>query len=143
MWEVLVNKIEVHHIYGFITGDTSEEIEQNIAENCKLDNIQLLTKQEHALFNRGINDTADEITASKIEFLNKAADLFPDGAVIQSYGNRYGRIIDGLPERLELDIKDGKAGKLEVVHLEQISGCLFCICKKDGTYYKKGELEPL
>ena len=142
MWEVLVNKIEVHHIYGFITGDTSEEIEQNIAENCKLDNIQLLTKQEHALFNRGINDTADEITASKIEFLNKAADLFPDGAVIQSYGNRYGRIIDGLPERLELDIKDGKAGKLEVVHLEQVSGCSFSICKKDGTYYKKGELEP-
>lgn len=140
--EAIFNKIEVHHIYGYKAGSTPEEIEQNIAENCKLDNIQLLTKQEHALFNRGISDTKDEITASKADFLNKAADLFPNGAVIQSYGNRYGRIIDGLPERLELDTKDGKAGKLEVTHLEQISGCLFYICKKDGTYYRKGELEP-
>lgn len=140
--EAIFNKIEVHHIYGYKAGSTPEEIEQNIAENCKLDNIQLLTKQEHALFNRGISDTKDEITASKADFLNKAADLFPNGAVIQSYGNRYGRIIDGLPERLELDTKDGKAGKLEVVHLEQISGCSFYICKKDGTYYRKGELEP-
>ena len=68
--------------------------------------------------------------------------MFPNGAVIQSYGNRYGRITDGLPERPELDTKDGKAGKLEVIHLEQISGCSFYICKKDGTYYRKGELEP-
>ena len=141
--QAIFNKIDVHHLYGFKAGDTPQEIEQNIAENCKLENIQLLTKEEHALFNRGISDTQPEITASKADFLNKAADLFPNGAVIQSYGNRYGRIIDGLPERLELDTKDGKAGKLEVVHLEQISGCLFCICKKDGTYYKKGELEPL
>lgn len=140
--EAIFNKIEVHHIYGYKAGSTPEEIEQNIAENCKLDNIQLLTKQEHALFNRGISDTKDEITASKADFLNKAADLFPNGAVIQSYGNRYGRIIDGLPERIELDTKGGKAGKLEVVHLEQISGCSFSICKKDGTHYRKGELEP-
>lgn len=140
--EAIFNKIDVHHLYGFKTGDTPQEAEQNIAENCNLENIQLLTKAEHTLFNRRISDTADEITASKAEFLNKAADLFPNGAVIQSYGNRYGRIIDGLPERLELDIKDGKAGKLEVIHLEQVSGCSFSICKKDGTYYKKGELEP-
>lgn len=140
--EAIFNKIDVHHLRGFKAGSTPEEIEQNIAENCKLENIQLLTREEHALFNRGINDTTDEITVSKADFLNKAADLFPDGAVIQSYGNRYGRIIDGLPERLELDTKDGKAGKLEVVHLEQISGCSFYICKKDGTYYRKGELEP-
>lgn len=140
--EAIFNKIEVHHLYGYKAGDTPEETEQNIAENCNLDNIQLLTKEEHALFNRGISDTNDEITVSKAEFLNKAADLFPDGAVIQSYGNRYGRITDGLPERLELDTKGGKAGKLEVVHLEQISGCSFYICKKDGTYYRKGELEP-
>lgn len=140
--EAIFDKVEAHHLHGFKVGRTPEEIEQNIAENCNLENIQLLTKAEHALFNRGINDTADEITASKAEFLNKAADLFPNGAVIQSYGNRYGRIIDGLPERLELDTKDGKAGKLEVIHLEQISGCSFYICKKDGTNYKKGELEP-
>lgn len=136
---IFFNKIEVHHLHGFITGSTSEVTEQNIAENCNLENVQLLTREEHMLFNRGINDTTDEITVSKAEFLNKAADLFPNGAVIQSYGNRYGRIIDGLPERLELDTK---AGKLEVTHLEQISGCLFYICKKDGTYYRKGELEP-
>lgn len=140
--QAVFNKIDVHHLYGFKAGDTPQEIEQNIAENCNLENVQLLTKEEHMLFNRGINDTTDEITVSKADFLNKAADLFPDGAVIQSYGNRYGRIIDGLPERLELDTKDGKAGKLEVVHLEQISGCSFSICKKDGTHYKKGELEP-
>lgn len=140
--EAIFNKIDVHHLHGFITGDTPQEIEQNIAENCKLENIQLLTKAEHALFNRGINDTEDEISASKADFLSKAADLFPNGAVIQSYGNRYGRITDGLPERLELDTKDGKAGKLEVIHLEQISGCSFYICKKDGTHYRKGELEP-
>lgn len=136
--EAIFNKIEVHHLYGYKAGKTPEEIEQNIAENCNLENIQLLTKAEHALFNRGISDTQPEITASKAEFLNKAADLFPDGAVIQSYGNRYGRI-DGLAERFELD---GKAGKLEVIHLEQIRDCSFYICKKDGTYYKKGELEP-
>lgn len=140
--QAIFDKVDVHHLHGFITGDTSEETEQNIAENCNLENVQLLTKAEHALFNRGINDTKAEITASKADFLNKAADLFPNGAVIQSYGNRYGRITDGLPERLELDTKGGKAGKLEVVHLEQISGCSFYICKKDGTYYKKGELEP-
>ena len=140
--QAIFNKIEVHHLYGYKAGDTPKEIEHNIAENCNLENVQLLTKAEHALFNRGISDTKDEITASKAEFLNKAADLFPDGAVIQSYGNRYGRIIDGLTERLELDTKDGKVGKLEVIHLEQISGCLFCICKKDGTHYKKGELKP-
>lgn len=140
--EAIFNKIEVHHLYGYKAGSTPKEIEHNIAENCNLENVQLLTKEEHALFNRGISDTKAEITASKADFLNKAADLFPDGAVIQSYGNRYGRIIDGLPERLALDTKDGKAGKLEVIHLEQISGCSFCICKKDGTYYKKGELEP-
>lgn len=140
--QAIFDKVEVHHIYGYKTGDTPEKTEQNIAENCNLKNVQLLTREEHALFNRGINDTTDEITVSKADFLNKAADLFPDGAVIQSYGNRYGRIIDGLPERLELDTKDGKAGKLEVVHLEQISGCSFSICKKDGTHYKKGELEP-
>ena len=137
--QAIFNKIDVHHLHGFITGSTSEVTEQNIAENCNLENVQLLTREEHMLFNRGINDTTDEITVSKAEFLNKAADLFPNGAVIQSYGNRYGRIIDGLPERLELDTK---AGKLEVTHLEQISGCLFYICKKDGTYYRKGELEP-
>lgn len=140
--QAIFNKIDVHHLYGFKAGKTPEEIEQNIAENCNLENVLLLTKAEHALFNRGISDTTDEITASKAEFLNKAADLFPNGAVIQSYGNRYGRIIDGFPERLELDSKDGKAGKLEMIHLEQISGCSFYICKKDGTYYKKGELEP-
>lgn len=140
--QAIFNKIDVHHLYGFKAGGTQEETEHNIAENCNLENVQLLTKEEHALFNRGISDTTDEITASKAEFLNKAADLFPNGAVIQSYGNRYGRITDGLPERLELDTKGGKAGKLEVVHLEQISGCSFYICKKDGTYYKKGELEP-
>ena len=140
--QAIFDKVEVHHLYGYKAGSTPEETEQNIAENCNLENVQLLTREEHALFNRGINDTADEITASKAEFLNKAADLFPNGAVIQSYGNRYGRIIDGLPERLELDTKDGKAGKLEVIHLEQISGCSFYICKKDGTNYKKGELEP-
>ena len=140
--EAIFNKIEVHHLYGYKAGDTPEKTEQNIAENCNLENIQLLTKEEHMLFNRGISDTKDEITVSKAEFLNKAADLFPNGAVIQSYGNRYGRITDGLPERLELDTKDGKAGKLEVIHLEQISGCSFYICKKDGTYYRKGELEP-
>lgn len=137
--QAIFNKIDVHHLHGFITGSTSEVTEQNIAENCNLENVQLLTREEHMLFNRGINDTTDEITVSKAEFLNKAADLFPNGAVIQSYGNRYGRIIDGLPERLELDTK---AGKLEVTHLEQISGYLFYICKKDGTYYRKGELEP-
>lgn len=137
--EAIFNKIEVHHLYGYKAGDTPKEIEHNIAENCNLENVQLLTKAEHALFNRGISDTKDEITASKAEFLNKAADLFPNGAVIQSYGNRYGRITDGLPERLALDTK---AGKLEVIHLEQISGCSFNICKKDGTYYKKGELKP-
>ena len=140
--QAIFDKVEVHHIYGYKTGDTPEETEQNIAENCNLENVQLLTRDEHMLFNRGINDTTDEITVSKAESLNKAADLFPNGAVIQSYGNRYGRITDGLPERLELDTKGGKAGKLEVVHLEQISGCSFYICKKDGTYYKKGELEP-
>lgn len=140
--EAIFNKIDVHHLYGFKVGSTPEEIEQNICENCKLESIQLLTKEEHALFNRGISDTQPEITASKADFLSKAADLFPNGAVIQSYGNRYGRIIDGLPERLELDSKDGKAGKLEMIHLEQISGCSFYICKKDGTYYKKCELEP-
>lgn len=137
--QAIFNKIDVHHLYGYKAGSTSEVTEQNITENCNLENVQLLTREEHALFNRGINDTTDEITVSKAEFLNKAADLFPNGAVIQSYGNRYGRIIDGLPERLELDTK---AGKLEVTHLEQISGCLFYICKKDGTYYRKGELEP-
>lgn len=140
--EAFFNKIEVHHIYGYKAGDTPKEIEHNIAENCNLENVQLLTKEEHMLFNRGINDTKAEITASKADFLNKAADLFPNGAVIQSYGNRYGRIIDGLPERLALNTKDGKAGKLEVIHLEQIRDCSFYICKKDGTYYKKGELEP-
>lgn len=140
--EAIFDKVEAHHLYGYKAGDTLEEIEQNIAENCNLDNIQLLTKAEHALFMHGISDTKDEISASKAEFLRKAADLFPNGAVIQSYGNRYGRITDGLPERLELDTKDGKAGKLEVIHLEQISGCLFYICKKDGTHYRKGELEP-
>lgn len=140
--EAIFDKVEAHHLYGYKAGDTLEEIEQNIAENCNLDNIQLLTKAEHALFMHGISDTKDEISASKAEFLRKAADLFPNGAVIQSYGNRYGRITDGLPERLELDTKDGKAGKLEVIHLEQISGCSFNICKKDGTYYRKGELEP-
>ena len=140
--QAIFNKIEAHHLYGYKAGCTLEEAEQNIAENCNLENVQLLTREEHALFNRGISDTKAEITASKADFLNKAADLFPDGAVIQSYGNRYGRIIDGLPERLALDTKDGKAGKLEVIHLEQIRDCSFYICKKDGTYYKKGELEP-
>lgn len=140
--QAIFNKIDVHHLHGFITGDTSEETEQNIAENCNLENVQLLTKEEHALFNRGICDTTDEITVSKANFLNKAAELFPNGAVIHSYGNRYGRITDGLPERLELDTKDGKAGKLEAIHLEQISGCSFYICKKDGTHYRKGELKP-
>lgn len=140
--QAIFNKIDVHHLYGFKTGDTPQEIEQNIAENCNLDNIQLLTKEEHSLFMHGICDTTDEITVSKANFLNKAAELFPNGAVIQSYGNRYGRMTDGLPERLALDTKDGKAGKLEVIHLEQISGCSFYICKKDGTHYRKGELEP-
>lgn len=140
--QAIFNKIDVHHLYGFITGSTPEEVEQNIAENCNLDNVQLLTKEEHMLFNRGISDTKAEISVSKADFLNKAAELFPNGAVIQSYGNRYGRITDGLPERLALDTKDGKAGKLEVIHLEQIRDCSFYICKKDGTYYKKGELEP-
>lgn len=140
--QAILDKVEAHHLYGFKAGGTQEETEHNIAENCNLENVQLLTKEEHALFNRRISDTKDEITANKAEFLNKAADLFPNGAVIQSYGNRYGRITDGLPERLVLDTKDGKAGKLEVIHLEQISGCSFYICKKDGTHYKKGELEP-
>ena len=140
--QAILDKVEAHHLYGFKAGGTQEETEHNIAENCNLENVQLLTKEEHALFNRRISDTKDEITANKAEFLNKAADLFPNGAVIQSYGNRYGRITDGLPERLVLDTKDGKAGKLEVIHLEQISGCSFYICKKDGTYYKKGELDP-
>lgn len=140
--QAIFDKVEAHHLYGFKAGSTLEEIEQNIAENCNLDNIQLLTKEEHALFMHGISDTKDEITVSKAEFLRKAGDLFPNGAVIQSYGNRYGRITDGLPERLELNTKDGKAGKLEVIHLEQISGCSFYICKKDGTHYRKGELEP-
>lgn len=140
--QAIFNKIDVHHLYGFKAGSTLEEIEQNIAENCNLENVQLLTREEHMLFNREISDTKDEITVSKADFLNKAANLFYNGAVIQSYGNRYGRIIDGLPERLELDTKDGKAEKLEVTHLEQISGCSFYICKKDGTYYRKGELKP-
>ena len=140
--EAIFDKVEAHHLYGYKAGDTQEEIEQNIAENCNLDNIQLLTKEEHTLFMHGISDTKDEITVSKAEFLRKAGNLFPNGAVIQSYGNRYGRITDGLPERLELDTKDGKAGKLEVIHLEQIRDCSFYICKKDGTYYKNGELEP-
>lgn len=140
--QAIFNKIDAHHLYGCITGSTPEETKQNIAEDCNLENVQLLTKAEHALFNRGISDTQHEITTSKADFLNKAADLFYNGAVIQSYGNRYGRITDGLPERLALDTKDGKAGKLEVVHLEQIRDCSFYICKKDGTYYKNGELEP-
>lgn len=140
--QAIFDKVEAHHLHGFKAGNTPEEIEQNIAENCNLENIQLLTKEEHALFNHRISDTKAEITTSKAEFMNKASDLFPNGAVIQSYGNRYGRITDGLPERLALDTKDGKAGKLEVIHLEQISGCSFYICKKDGTYYRKGELEP-
>lgn len=140
--QAIFDKVEAHHLYGYKAGDTQEETKQNIAEDCNLENVQLLTKAEHALFNREISDTKDEITVSKAEFLNKAAELFTNGAVIQSYGNRYGRITDGLPERLELDTKDGKAGKLEVIHLEQISGCSFYICKKDGTYYRKGELEP-
>ena len=32
--QAIFNKIDVHHLHGFITGDTSEETEQNIAENC-------------------------------------------------------------------------------------------------------------
>ena len=60
--QAIFNKIDVHHLYGFKTGDTPQEVEQNIAENCNLKNIQLLTKAEHALFNRGISDTKAEIT---------------------------------------------------------------------------------
>lgn len=60
--EAIFNKIEVHHLYGYKAGDTPEETEQNIAENCNLDNIQLLTKEEHMLFTTYKSDMTLEET---------------------------------------------------------------------------------
>lgn len=88
--EAIFNKIEVHHLYGYKAGDTPEETEQNIAENCNLDNIQLLTKEEHMLFTTYKSDMTLEETK---KFVNKLTDICKFPHVFEHSGGRYGKFI--------------------------------------------------
>lgn len=88
--EAIFNKIDVHHLYGFITGDTPQETEHNIAENCNLDNIQLLTKEEHMLFTTYKSDMTLEETK---KFVNKLTDICKFPHVFEHSGGRYGKFI--------------------------------------------------
>lgn len=88
--EAIFNKIEVHHLYGYKAGDTPEETEQNIAENCNLDNIQLLTKEEHMLFTTYKSDMTLEETK---KFVNKLMDICKFPHVFEHSGGRYGKFI--------------------------------------------------
>lgn len=88
--EAIFNKIEVHHLYGYKAGDTPEETEQNIAENCNLDNIQLLTKEEHMLFTTYKSDMTLEETK---KFVNKLTDICDFPHVFEYSGGRYGKFI--------------------------------------------------
>lgn len=88
--EAIFNKIEVHHLYGYKAGDTPEETEQNIAENCNLDNIQLLTKEEHMLFTTYKSDMTPEETEN---FVNKLTSICHFPHVFEHSGGRYGKFI--------------------------------------------------
>ena len=88
--QAIFNKIDVHHLYGFKAGKTPEEIEQNIAENCNLENIQLLTKAEHALFTTYKSDMTPEETEN---FVNKLTGICDFPHVFEYSGGRYGKFI--------------------------------------------------
>lgn len=88
--QAIFNKIDVHHLYGFKAGDMPEEIEQNMAENCKLENIQLLTKEEHALFTTYKSDMTPEETEN---FVNKLTSVCHFPHVFEHSGGRYGKFI--------------------------------------------------
>ena len=88
--QAIFNKIDVHHLCGFKAGKTPEEIEQNIAENCNLENIQLLTKAEHALFTTYKSDMTPEETEN---FVNKLTGICDFPHVFEYSGGRYGKFI--------------------------------------------------
>lgn len=88
--QAIFNKIDVHHLYGFKAGKTPEEIEQNIAENCNLENVQLLTREEHMLFTTYKSDMTPEETEN---FVNKLTDICDFPHVFEYSGGRYGKFI--------------------------------------------------
>lgn len=88
--QAIFNKIDVHHLYGFKAGKTPEEIEQNIAENCNLENVQLLTREEHMLFTTYKSDMTPEETKN---FVNKLTDICDFPHVFEYSGGRYGKFI--------------------------------------------------
>lgn len=88
--QAIFNKIEAHHIYGFKAGKTPKETEQNIAENCNLENVQLLTREEHMLFTTYKSDMTPEETEN---FVNKLTDICDFPHVFEYSGGRYGKFI--------------------------------------------------
>lgn len=88
--QAIFNKIEVHHLYGYKAGSTPEETEQNIAENCNLENVQLLTREEHMLFTTYKSDMTPEETEN---FVNKLTDICDFPHVFEYSGGRYGKFI--------------------------------------------------
>ena len=57
---IFSDEIQVHHIYGYLHCTNPEEKEIYDAFNCNLRRIQLLTKEEHILFNSYHRNMSDE-----------------------------------------------------------------------------------
>lgn len=134
---IFSDEIQVHHIYGYKYGATLEEAQKYMSYNCDLTNIQLLTREEHLL----ITKAGSKNPSTK--FMNEAISSFPNGALIQTYGNRHGYIADNLSiPRVLKNLSGEKIGKLEVKLFEAVENCKFYVCKKDGTAYKRNELPP-